>query len=71
MNPAADENPTAKRWVSVSEAGEIETMILATETGWMHIDEMLRQRWEASAAIPENHPARSCWYYRPFLIPEG
>jgi len=68
-NVPENENPSAERWIMVDEAGEIETMILATERGWMHVDDVLKQRWVPSVIVPENHPQQSCWYYRPFSIP--
>lgn len=63
------DNPRAERWVMVNQGGEIETMILDTERGWMHVDETLQRRWGPSATVPEDHPQQICWYYRPFIIP--
>ena len=66
--PPANENPSAERWVKVNEEGVIDTIILATELGWMHADEVLKQRWAPLAEIPESRPPQDCWYYRPLLI---
>lgn len=68
---APADSSKAERWVLVNETGEVETMIVATERGWMHVDDTLKRRWEASAAVPDAHPPQSCWYYRPFIVPRA
>ncbi len=66
--PEAD-NPIAQLWVKAAADGSIETMLLSTDEGWMHVDEALREWWQPTAMIPADHPPQECWYYRPFLIP--
>jgi TonB family protein len=61
-------DPMAQRWIKVAADGRVETMLLSTSEGWMHVDDRLRDWWTDSADIPVDHPQRECWYYRPFVV---
>jgi len=67
--PPEGDNPIAQLWVKTAEDGSVETMLLSTEDGWMHVDHVLREWWQPTAMIPADHLPQECWYYRPFLIP--